>query len=176
MSQPRLEIDDPTAYRAMLEKRVDGRDPLAIMAETADHLASIVRERGEHLTARPFEGKWTPVEILGHLVDTEWVFGARMRAIAFDDRPTLVGMDPDCWVEGHRHVDRHPAALVEEFRALRQINLAVWRSLTDAHLDRVGLHNERGEEKLRTIRMMCAGHDLHHIEQLGTYLDAAAAG
>jgi hypothetical protein len=49
---------------------------LEVSAQTAYTLADIV---GKHsatvLRTWPFEGKWTPNEIIGHLTDSEWVYG-----------------------------------------------------------------------------------------------------
>jgi hypothetical protein len=52
----------------------------------------MAKHSAEVLRARPFEGKWTPNEIIGHLTDSEWVYGYRLRLILSDDdrlRPAL---------------------------------------------------------------------------------------
>lgn len=175
-SRSRIEISDPKAYQERLRALGAGRDPVVILGETAEALAALVGgiERGK-LQVRPGEGKWSPVEILGHLVDTEWVFGGRLRAILCQDRPRIVGMDQDLWVEGQRHREADPAGLLGSFRALREINLRLWRRLTPRDLARTGLHEERGEESLELLRAMNAGHDLYHLEQLRRTLAAVGA-
>ena len=70
------------------------RDPIEAMSATADVLGGIVDEHSaEQMRARPFEGKWTPNEIIGHLLDGEWVYGYRARLILGEDNPTILGMD-----------------------------------------------------------------------------------
>src|SRR5215831_6753971 len=116
------------AYRDRLIERVGGRDPLEVLGETTSALAAIVADHpAEVLRARPFEGKWSPNEIIGHLCDSEWVYGFRMRLIVSENNPPIAGTQQDAWVAGLRYNEREPVALVEEFRGLRERNLAQWR-------------------------------------------------
>ena len=63
-------ITDPTAYKKKLEALLGDRDPLAVLGETADILAGFVADHEPPvMQTRPFDGKWTPNEIIGHLVD-----------------------------------------------------------------------------------------------------------
>ena len=168
-----LEVTDPEAYRQKSFKLLGDRDPIEVLGETPDVLAGIVgRHSAEQMRTRPFPGKWTPNEILGHLSDAEWAFGYRMRLILGEDNPTILGMDQELWVTRQRHNDRVPTDLAEMFRGLRLFNLAVWKQLTPAELQRAGEHNERGRESLETMLRMEAGHDLAHIDQINRYLDA----
>jgi hypothetical protein len=172
-STPGLWVTDPEAYRKKMYGLLGDRDPIAVKAATADVLDEIVRSHTvEQIRSRPFEGKWTPNEVIGHLCDVEWVYGYRMRQILCEERPQMLGMDQDRWVSGQRYNDREPADLVRIFRAVRDANLCVWRQMTPADLDRVGLHNERGPESLGTMLRMLAGHDLSHIAQITRYLAA----
>jgi len=170
-SETRIERVDPDAYRRGLFERVGDRDPVTILEETPGVLAAIVQDADPAaMRARPAPGKWSPVEVLGHLVDTEWVFGHRARAILSDDRPQIIGIDQDEWVARLGHANADPARLAEDFASLRHVNVRFWRGVDAADLDRVGLHDERGEEPLGTLLRMMAGHDLHHVEQLRALL------
>ena len=167
-------ITDPDAYRKKLEGLLGDRDPITVMSQTADVLAKIVQQHSPKIMrTRPFPGKWTPNEVIGHLTDSEWVYGYRVRLILCEDRPTILGMDQDLWVTAQRHNDRDPKELVEMFRTLRQYNLLVWRQMGSKDHARVGQHNERGAESLGQMLRMEAGHDLSHIDQINRYLDAA---
>ena len=167
-------ITNPDAYRKKLEGLLGDRDPIAVMSQTADVLTKIVQQHSpKMMRTRPFPGKWTPNEVIGHLTDSEWVYGYRVRLILCEDRPTILGMDQELWVAGQRHNDRDPEELVEMFRALRQYNLLVWRQMGSNEFSRVGQHNERGPESLGQMLRMEAGHDLSHIDQINRYLEAA---
>src|SRR3970282_1137759 len=45
-------------------------------------------------------------------------------------------------------------------------NLALLGSMPDGDLDRVGVHSERGEESVRHMVRLYAGHDLVHLAQV----------
>jgi hypothetical protein len=171
--QPGLELSDPQAYRERMFALLGDRDPLEVLGQTACALAGIVRAHAPTvLRARPFEGKWTPNEVIGHLVDSEWVYGYRLRLILCQDNPVILGMDQDAWVAGQRHNEREPSELVETFRTLRQCNLALWRRASPADLQRTGQHNERGPESLGVMLRMLAGHDLSHLAQITRHVEA----
>jgi hypothetical protein len=55
---------------------------------------------------------------------------------------------------------------LERFSLLRRSNLALLEGASDADLNRVGLHAERGEESLRHMIKLYAGHDVLHLRQL----------
>jgi len=170
---PGIEIQNPKGYQSKLLTLLGDRNPLHVLAETPEALASRVKPHSaEVLRRRPFPGKWTPNEILGHLADTEWVFGYRIRLILCEEQPTLLGMDQEKWVTGQQRNERDPADQLEEFRVLRRYNLALWKSMTPSNFERIGRHNERGPEPLGLMLRMEAGHDLSHLNQLDRYLAA----
>jgi DinB superfamily len=161
------------AYRDNLFRRLGDREPLAVMSQTASLLADVVRTHPVSvLRARPFEGKWTPNEIIGHLVDGEWVYGYRLRLIVCEQNPPILGTQQDAWVVRQRHNDREPSELVAAFRTLRELNLAMWRGVAPVDFARTGQHNERGAESLAVMLRMAAGHDLSHLAQIRRYLEA----
>jgi len=172
-AQTGLSVSDPQAYRERLFTLIAGRDPLEVMGETAAKLAEIVASHSlPVLRSRPFPGKWTPNEIIGHLADTEWVYGYRQRMILSEENPPISGTKQDLWVSALHYNQCEPTQLVKEFRTLREFNLALWRRSSPEELKRVGQHNERGTESLAVIVRMIAGHDLSHLQQIRRYIEA----
>jgi hypothetical protein len=164
-------------YRQKMFTLLGDRDPLTVMSETAAKLSEIVaRHSAAVLRSRPYDGKWTPNEIIGHLTDSEWVYGYRLRLILSEENPTILGTQQDSWVARQRHNERDPAEMVETFRRLRELNLATWKRTTSSDLERAGLHNERGPESLGVMLRLLAGHDLSHLEQIGRYIRAVEKG
>jgi DinB superfamily len=164
---------DPQAYRDRLFALVGDRDPLDVLAETGSELGDVIRTHTARvLRSRPFEGKWTPNEIIGHLVDGEWTYGYRLRLMLCEDEPAILGTKQDSWVERQQHNRREPSELVEMFRILRGFNLAVWKGISAEDLKRTGRHNERGAESLSVMLRMTAGHDLSHLNQIARYVQA----
>ncbi len=169
-------VTDPKAYQQKLKNLVAGRNPIEVMSKTADALADIVRRHSaKQMQARPFEGKWTPNEVIGHLVDAEWVYGYRMRMILCEDDPIITPMEQDPWVAGQNYNQRPPDSLVEMFRHMREYNLHLWRQMGEREFARTGRHQQRGSESLGMMVEMLAGHDLSHIDQINRYLEVALA-
>ena len=172
-AQPGLEVSAPSTYREKLFNLLAGRDPLEVLGQTASTLADIVAGHpAELLRGRAIQGKWTPNEIIGHLTDSEWVYGYRLRLILCEDEPVILGIRQDAWVATQRHNEREPAELVEIFRTLRALNLSVWRRISPEDLHRSGQHNERGAESLAVMLPLLAGHDLSHLQQISRYIQA----
>jgi len=172
-AQAGLSMSASQAYREKMFSLLANRDPLEVLAQTASSLADIV---GKHsaavLRTRPFEGKWTPNEIIGHLTDSEWVYGYRLRLILCENDPAILGTKQDLWVAALRHNEREPSELVEVFRTMRLFNLALWRRTSPEDLNRTGKHNERGPESLGVMLRLLAGHDLSHLDQITRYIQA----
>jgi hypothetical protein len=166
-------VSAPQAYREKILTLVGDRNPLEVMAQTAPALADIVRTHSVTvLRTRPFEGKWTPNEIIGHLTDSEWVYGYRLKLILSEDNPAILGTHQDSWVTALGHNERDPLELVEIYRTLRHFNLAEWRRASPEQLKRTGQHNERGPESLDVMLRLLAGHDLSHLDQITRYIHA----
>jgi hypothetical protein len=60
----------------------------------------------------------------------------------------------------------------EQYRALREANLALLKTLTPEQWKHNGIHNERGAETVETIVRMFAGHELNHFQQIEAILAA----
>lgn len=110
---------------------------------------------------------WRPRDVVGHLItgeETDWITRTRRileqgTSIPFDRFDRLAMVDRDAGVP----LDD----LVERFAALRAENLAALSDLvTDADLDRRGLHPSLGEVTLRELLATWSVHDLDHIGQI----------
>lgn len=110
---------------------------------------------------------WRPRDVVGHLItgeETDWM--ARTRrileqgpSVPFDRVNRVAMLNRDAGVS----LDD----LVERFAKLRADNLAALGDLvTDADLDRRGLHPALGEVTLRELLATWAVHDLDHIGQI----------
>jgi DinB superfamily len=91
---------------------------------------------------RPAPGKWSPKEIVGHLIDSAVNNQVRfVRAQAQDDL-MFPGYDQDAWVRAQRYNDRPWRELVDTWRALNGHVAAMMRATPAAVADRPrGRHN-----------------------------------
>ena len=147
------------------------RDPIDVLAETSESLEEIVAQHSIEELQRRTDESWTGVEILVHLTDMEWIFGFRARTILCDDNPRLPEIDQNAWVSVQRPNDWPPEQVIVDFRALRGVNLQMWKRMTESDLERTGEHVGAGITiSLGTLLRMHAGHDLRHLSQLHTAL------
>jgi two-component sensor histidine kinase len=155
------------AYIAALLKLLGDQDPLAIQERLIESVKSLTAGlTPEQLLQPEAAGKWCILEVLAHLADQELVNSYRLRAIVAEDEPLIQGYDQDRWAARLRYRDTEPAELLRELEVLRKRNLRLYRQLSDAELDRVGIHSERGRESARRLRSLTAAHDLVHRRQI----------
>jgi len=146
---------------------VEDKQPLAVQTETAERLAALITgvSKGT-LLKRPAPAKWSANEILAHLADAEIVIGFRIRLILGCPGQAIVAYDQDQWVVSGHYDKRTPQKSLEQFRVLRQENLALLKSLSPEQWNHCGIHSERGQESIEHIVRMCAGHDINHLRQI----------
>ena len=113
------------------------------------------------------DGGWRPRDVVGHLITAEqdnWI--ARIERLlehgtsrAFDsfNRTAHVGRDDELTLD----------QLVDRFTELRAADLARLAELvTDADLDKRGMHPALGEVTLRHVLASWTVHDLDHVAQI----------
>ena len=143
--------ETPQEYIQRIRAYVEGKQPLAVQAATARRLERLIKgvPTGK-LRKRPAADKWSASEILAHLGDAELVIGFRMRAILGAPGTPIAAYDQDSWAASGHYEKRDPRRSVEQFRAVREANLALLELLDaraveaawDAFRARTG--NDRG--------------------------------
>lgn len=160
-------------YTAAILGLVGSQNPLEVLGRTAPQLDEALRSLTEDEVARPEgAGKWSVVELLQHLADSELVWGYRLRMVLAQDRPALTGYDQDLWAHRLGYRDADAAQAVREFATLRASNLRLLAHASEDDLLRVGIHEERGEESVEHMLRLYAGHDLAHLRQLARIIEA----
>jgi len=154
-------------YIKRITGHVEGQQPLKVQAATAKKLDRLIKGvPAGKLKKRPAPEKWSVAEILAHLADAEIAGGWRMRLILGAPGTPVAAFDQDSWVTSGHYEKRDPKKCVEQFRVLREANLALLKSLTPEQWKHHGIHSERGEETIEHIVKMFAGHDLNHLKQI----------
>jgi hypothetical protein len=159
--------ETPQQYTQRVTSYVEGKQPLAIQAATAKKLERLIKGVSTaKLRKRPAPDKWCVGEIVAHLADAEIVGGFRMRLILGAPGSPVAAFDQDSWVIAGHYAKRDPRKSVEQFRAVREANLALLKSLTSEQWKHYGMHSERGQETIEHIVRMFAGHDINHLQQI----------
>ena len=161
----------PRRYTQRILGYVEGEEPLVVQAATAKKLERLIEGVPiAELRKRPAPEKWSVSEIVAHLADGEIVGAFRIRFILGSPGSPVVAYDADTWVTSGHYDKRDPVMSVEQFRVLREANLALLKSLTPEQWKLCGVHSERGQESIEHIVRMFAGHDINHLQQIKNIL------
>ena len=159
--------ETPQEYTQRMLGNLNGQSPLKIQAATPNKLGRLIaRASGVKLRKRPAPGKWSAAEIVAHLADCEIVTGWRIRQILGAPGTPIQPFDQDSWAAAGHYETRDARKSVAQFRAAREANLALLKSLTPEQWKQHGMHAERGAETIERIVGMMAGHDLNHLGQV----------
>jgi hypothetical protein len=104
---------------------------------------------------------WTVKQVVGHLTDSERVFGYRALRFARGDATPLPGFDENAYASGN-HLDDIPLKeLVAEFGDLRRSHLAFFGHLSEEAWRRRGTANNSAVS-VRALAYILIGHERHH--------------
>lgn len=160
-------------YIQRITAHVEGKKPLAVQAATAKKLKRLIGSvPASELRKRPAADKWSVNEIVAHLADVEIVIGFRLRLVLGAPGSPVAAFDQDAWVTSGHYEKRDPRKSLEQFRVVREANLALLKSLTPEQWRQYGIHSERGQETIEQIVRMAAGHDINHLQQIERTLAA----
>ncbi len=127
-------------------------------------LRRVVADLSPHqLQSRPVAGKWSTLEVICHLVDSEQAWCHRMKRVIAEEKPLLIGYDETRFtasLDYHQHDRAEELNLLESTR--RQM-AAILRRLPEAAWARTGVHSERGLITLEEMLQAEIDHIPHHI-------------
>jgi hypothetical protein len=171
MSRP-----EPAEYAPFYEKYialVPENDILRVMQsapETELSFLSGVAENQASVCHPPYT--WTIKQVVGHLSDSERVFGYRALRFARGDSTALPGFDENAYAQAIRLEDIPLADLMGEFANLRRSHLAFFKHLSEEAWHRRGIANN-AEISVRALAYVLVGHERHHASILRRRLRAA---
>lgn len=110
-------------------------------------------------------GKWTPKDIIQHVIDVERIMCYRALCFARNDSRAIAGFDDNEYAKNALAKRRSTENLIEEFEAMRRSNLFMFKSFSDDMLLRTGTASNK-EVSVLAIGFMIVGHQLHHLNIL----------
>jgi hypothetical protein len=146
----------------------------AIVTQATPALLALPEDR---TAERPAPGKWSPREVIGHLIDSASNNHQRFVRARFQDDLVLVGYDQDAWVALQKYQDEPWADLVTLWRAFN-IHLAhVMESIPGSvrqrehrrhNLDEINWKPVPADEPATLDDLMAdyVGHLQHHLRQI----------
>jgi uncharacterized damage-inducible protein DinB len=159
----RPKSDDYAPYAAGYVNAVpEGADVIRVLADnqavTYRLFYNMTNEQAMHAYA---DGKWTLKEVLGHMIDTERVFSFRTFVFSREDI-SLPGFDQDTYVHSTDFNSRTIQSLADEFKAVREATLYLYRSLSDEQLACSGVASG-ALVKVAALVYITAGHEIYHL-------------
>jgi uncharacterized damage-inducible protein DinB len=118
----------------------------------------------EQLRARPIAGKWSTLEVIVHLADFEPIMADRMKRVIAEDRPTLIGADENRFATALAYDKRDAEEELRLIEVTRSQLARILATLPDSALQRVGVHNERGEMTLQKLLTLATAHIDNHVK------------
>ncbi len=124
-------------------------------------------------TYRYAAGKWSILEVLQHLIDTERIFIYRAFRIARADKTPLANFDQDGYVPASGAHGKSMATLLKEFEATRLASISLLESLAEEDLARIGTSSDNAMSA-RAAAFVVPGHNVWHMEIIDAkYLERA---
>ena len=154
-------------YTQRLLSYGEGKDPLRSQQAAPAKFAALLKGKTrKQLMRRSAPDKWSVAEILAHLADAELAISWRLRQVLTNNAIPIQAYDQDLWATTFNYGRRDPRQSLANFRALREANLALLKSVPRKLWDNYGVHAERGNESVNHVIKMVAGHDLNHLQQM----------
>ncbi|MDB4778207.1 DinB family protein [bacterium] len=141
---------------------VDETDIFAVLESQIGELRGFLGDRPESMMDEVHEPyTWTIKQALGHVIDTERIFGYRACCIAANEEADLPGFDQDAYVANSSYSEVSAAELMDELDALRRGNLAMLKRMHPEYWDRSGRADGKAIT-VRTLAYLLVGHVRHH--------------
>ena len=128
------------------------------MDQLVNQIKSIPEEK---LTYAYGVGKWTILEVLVHLIDTERVFQYRALRFYRNDKTPLPGFDQDEYVPASKANNRTRESIIKEFKAVRQSTIALFETFEEEGLQRTGMASS-AKMSVGAVGLIISGHQKHH--------------
>jgi len=155
------------AFQRYVDRVTESDVLAALAAQVADVRGALGPVPRERETFRYADGKWSVRQVLGHVVDTERMFGYRMLCVGRGETQGLPGFDEDSYAAAAGH-DRIPLAdLLDEFELVRRANVLLARDFDDLAWARSGTANGN-TIVTRACPWIMVGHVRHHLAVLAS--------
>jgi uncharacterized damage-inducible protein DinB len=161
------EFEVPTYFQNYISL-VKGNDVIRELKDQILNVQAVISEIPEEKEDYAYaDGKWTIKQVLGHIIDTERIFGYRAMRFARKDKTPLPGFDENEFVVNANFNERNLYELGHEFAIVREANLAMFKTFREEELNQIGVANGN-EVSVRAIMFLIAGHAAHHVHVLKT--------
>lgn len=111
------------------------------------------------------KGKWTLVEVLLHIIDTERIFQYRAFRFSRNDKTELPGFEQDDYILEANAQNRGKRNIIEEYSAVRNSTITLFEPLTEEYLMRKGRASDK-PWSVGGLGFVISGHQKYHMDIL----------
>jgi hypothetical protein len=126
----------------------------------------------EQLISRPIAGRWSVLEVVCHLVDTDANIANRIKRILSEERPVFDRVKPELMLAALAYHDRDVADELGIFDLTRLQIARILRASPPEAWERTGVVGDRGD---RTVGQMIHGAVEHLAHHLGFVIEKRRA-
>lgn len=157
--------DYPAFYETYISKIPDENYSGQILRQV-NELKEYFMDKDPGWDVKPYEeGKWSPKEVLGHMLDTERIMTFRALCFARGEKNSLPGFDQDPYVISGKFNSVSTDLLLKDFEAQRNALLTFFNTLDEKVLDQSGNANGKPITP-RALLWIISGHFIHHFRIL----------
>ncbi|WP_299433685.1 DinB family protein [uncultured Maribacter sp.] len=109
--------------------------------------------------------KWTVAEVLLHIIDTERVFQYRALCFCRNDKTALPSFNENDYVKEVSVANRNKENIVEEFLAVRESTITLFKNITKEQLLHTGTASNI-QWSVGGLGFVICGHQKHHMKIL----------
>ena len=109
--------------------------------------------------------KWTPKEVLQHIIDNERIMAYRALCLSREEKQELIGYDQDDYTTVSNAANKSMEALLKEFKLVRQTTVLLFEGFTKEMFLKKGMCSGIEVSPL-ALGLVIAGHPIHHINVL----------
>ena len=117
----------------------------------------------DQLVARPIAGKWSTLECVAHIADTEVYFSDRIERTIAMERPLLISVDERPYPQRMNYQAFDLDEQLDLFRSLRRHVARILRMQPAEAWQRTAVHSETGLLTLRQLVQQATRHARHHL-------------
>ena len=126
----------------------------------------------EQMISRPITGRWSVLEVVCHLADTEANIAHRIKRVLSEERPVFDRVKPDLMLAALAYHDREVEEELGIFDLTRRQIGRILRASPPEAWERTGVVGDRGD---RTVGQMIHGAVEHLAHHLGFVIEKRCA-
>lgn len=126
----------------------------------------------EMLAWRPAPDEWSVHEIICHCADSEMSGAIRIRMLAAEPDPQIIGYDQEAWAQLFDYHNRPVEDAFAVIEAVRSWTAILLPRLTEDQWTRTGTHSESGHYTALDWLRIYSSHLYQHVDQINANVEA----